>query len=298
MKLFFIALTAIAFPIAGAAAIAGDWAGVLNFPQRTQHFVLHVSGPDDSLKATADSAGKGFGGSFVDSITLSGSTLSFTIHYLDVKFSGDVNSGGAIVGTFEQHKTALPLILTRTVAPSGPGRIVPLPALPVTGSVFHHDRSGIEFTLPDGWSVQGMETATNDRGEMAVLADAGHSGAWASVWMLRTETHPLDIPSQLDGSLANKIAARTGKKELLPDEATVGNYSIRPGSAEHVLLNGRQALRAIGEYKDSAGQPISELLVWVSTEHARAYFDLRARTSQFGTLQPAFEELIQSARIP
>jgi hypothetical protein len=56
-------------------------------------------------------------------------------------------------------------------------------------------------------------------------------------------------------------------------------------------------LRAIGEYQQR-GRPITELLVWVYTEHARAYFLLRAQPSQIETLQPVFEQLIQTARIP
>ncbi len=151
--------------------------------------------------------------------------------------------------------------------------------------------------LTDG-QVQGLETATNDPGEMAVLSDAGHKATWASVWMFRTETHPADIRNLLDDSLARKIASRTGKKERLPTEAVVENYMIRPGTVEHTLVNGQRALRAVGEYKDAAGEPITELLVWISTEHVRAYFDLRAQASKFETAQPAFEELIQSARIP
>ncbi len=37
---------------------------------------------------------------------------------------------------------------------------------------------------------------------------------------------------------------------------------------------------------------------WIYTEHTRTYFLLRAHPSQIETLQPAFEQLIQSARLP
>jgi hypothetical protein len=64
MRLLFTALTALAFPVfvyptLGHAAIAGDWAGVLNFPQSTLRFVIHVSGPDNALRATVDSPDQG-----------------------------------------------------------------------------------------------------------------------------------------------------------------------------------------------------------------------------------------------
>jgi hypothetical protein len=285
MRLLFTALTALVFPMLGHASIAGDWAGVLAFPQNTLRSVLHVSGPDNALKATADSPDQGTTGGNVDSIALSGSTLSLAIQHLDVKFSGDVNSKGTIVGTFVQRGTGVPLVLAKTTAPPSP----------VTGGLFQHDTSGIDFTLPKGWSVRGIETAPGDPGEMAVLA--GHKAIWASVWMFRTETYPADIPNQLDRSLTRKIGSRAGNKPLI-DEAVIGNYKIRPGTVEHTLVNGHQALRAIGEFKDAAGEMNTELLVWIYSEHARAYFDLRAQASQFETLQPAFEQLIQSARIP
>src|ERR1022692_2362304 len=156
MRLLLIALTALAFPISGHAGIAGNWAGVLTLPnQGTQRFVIHILGPDSSLRATVDSPGQNTAGGKVDSIALSGSTLSFAVEYLDVKFAGDVNSNGTIVGTFALGDRGLPLVLTRTNAEPVPPKIVPRPPLPVNGGVFHHDRSGIEFTLPDGWSVRG-----------------------------------------------------------------------------------------------------------------------------------------------
>ncbi len=296
MRLLFTALATLAFPLLSHAAIAGDWAGVLTLPQSTLRFVIHVSGPDNALKATADSPDQGMTGASVDSIALSGSTLSFAIPYLDVKFSGDVNSSGRIIGTFVQRGTGVPLALARTTAASDPPQLLVRPALPVTGSVFHHDRSGIDLTLPAGWSVRQMETASNDPGEMAVLADPDHKAIFASVWMRRTETHPADIPKLLDAALTRKLASRAGRTGAI-DEQVVEDFKIRSGSVEHTVINGQQALRAIGEYQQS-GRPITELLVWVYTEHARTYFFLRAQPSQIETLQPAFEQLIQSARIP
>jgi hypothetical protein len=70
MRLLFIALTALAFPMSGQAAIAGDWEGVLTFPRSTLGFVIHVSGPDNSLRASVDSPDQGMAGGSVDSIAL------------------------------------------------------------------------------------------------------------------------------------------------------------------------------------------------------------------------------------
>jgi hypothetical protein len=141
-----------------------------------------------------------------------------------------------------------------------------------------------------------METATNDPGEMAVLTVPDHQAIFASVWMRKTETNPADIPNLLDAALTRKLGSRAGKTGAL-DEQVVGDFKIRSGSVEHIVINGQESLRAIGEYQQR-GRPITELLVWVYTEHARAYFLLRAQPSQIETLQPVFEQLIQSARIP
>jgi hypothetical protein len=296
MRLLFTTLVALAFPMLGHSAIAGDWAGVLTLPPNTLRFVIHVWGPDKALKATVDSPDQGMAGGGVDSIALSGSTLTFAIQYLDVKFSGDVNTNGTIVGTFVQRGTGVPLVLTRTTTATDPPRLLVRPALPVTGNVFHHDSSGVDLTLPSGWSVRQMETATNDPGEMAILSDPDHKAIFASVWMRRTETHPADIPRVLDVALTRKLASRAGKTGAI-DEQVVEDFKLRSGSVEHTVVNGQQALRATGEYQQS-GRPVTELLVWVYTEYARTYFLLRAQSSQIETLQPAFEQLIQSARIP
>ncbi len=287
-------------PAPGEIAIAGDWAGSLALPEKalpenTARFVLHITGSANALKATAECPQLGLTGLSIDSISLSGPTLSFVILY-DMKFSGDLNSNGTIVGTFTRHGTGLPLVLTRTIDPPVPPRVLTRPPPPFIGSFFHHDRTDVDFTLPPGWSVQQMETATNDPGEMAVLTDGGGRATWASVWMWRTETPSADIPKWLDASLTRKIAVRGGKTDAII-EAAINGYRIRPGSVEHTVVNGQQALRAIGEFGEGR-ELFTELLVWVGTEHARIYFDLRAQASQFETVRPAFDELIQSTIIP
>jgi hypothetical protein len=141
-----------------------------------------------------------------------------------------------------------------------------------------------------------METATNDPGEMAVLTDADHKAMFVSVWMRKVETHPADIPKLLDAALTRKLASRAGKTGAI-DEQVVDGFKIRSSSVEHAVINGQQALRAVGEYQQ-AGRPVTELLVWIYSEHARAYFFLRAESSKIEALQPTFEQLIQSARLP
>lgn len=284
------------FSSGGESTVSGDWIGTLALPQNTLRFVMHVHGPAEALRATTDSPDQGTAGIKVDSIALSGSTLTFAIQYLDVKFSGNVNSNGTIVGTFTQHGTGVPLILTRTDSPPPPPQILSRPALPVTGGVFHHDRSGIEFTFPDGWSVREMATASSDPGEMAILGLPDQGAVFGSVWMRKIDTHPADIPGLLDAALTRKLASRAGKTGAI-DEAVIDGYKIRPGGVEHLVINGQQALRAIGDFQE-AGREFTEQLLWIYSAQSRAYFDLRGTASEFEKVQPVFEQLIESTRLP
>jgi len=297
MRLLSLALTAFSFPILGhAATMAGDWRGSVNLSGNLGRFLLHIAGPDNALAATFDSPEAGIIGGKVDAITLSGPTLRFTIQFPDVSFSGDLSRNENIVGTLVRRGMSLPMVLTRTIDPPVRAQALSRSLLPAAGSVFHHDKSDIEFTLPAGWAVQQLTTATNDPGEMAVLTIPDHKPVSATVWMFRTETHPQDIPDWLDNSLKRKLASRAGKTGAVI-EATIEGYKIRPGSVQHITVNGYQSLWAIGEF-GGANDPSTELLAFVGGERGRVYFDLRGQASHFAAIRPVFEELIRSVRIP
>ena len=103
------------------ASIAGDWSGIVVLPQQRLHFVLHVTGSDTDLRATADSPDQGGYGYPVDLITISGQTLSFRMDALSVFFIGRVN-GDQIAGTFKQRGFSVPLTISRSSASPDPNR--------------------------------------------------------------------------------------------------------------------------------------------------------------------------------
>jgi hypothetical protein len=283
-------------PATADTSITGDWRGSINLAGRPGRFVLHIAYAGATLTATFDSPDVAILGGKVDAITLAGPTLRFAIQYPDVSFSGDLSSNEKIVGTLVRGGTSFPMVLTRTIDPPVQSQIFTRPSRPVAGSVYHHDRSDIEFTLPAGWSVGQLETATNDPGEMAVLINPDHKPVSATVWMFRVETHPQDIPGWLDASLKRKLASRAGKTGAVI-EATIDGYRVRPGSEQHTTVNGYQSLWAIGEFGE-AKDAGTELLVFVCGEHGRVYFDLRGNAPQIAAVQPAFEELISLSRSP
>jgi peroxiredoxin len=101
---------AISIPSTAQTTLRGTWEGVMKLPSRPLHIVLKVSSRNDLLVATIGSPNQGAHSMAVDSITLNGQRLQFTLAKLDVRFKGTV-SDGTITGTFVQHGMTLPLTL-------------------------------------------------------------------------------------------------------------------------------------------------------------------------------------------
>lgn len=96
----------------GGSGLAGNWAGVLRFPQGNLRLVLHISGSDSDLDATADSPDQNATRLPVDSITRAGRTLRFAMDRLNARFEGMIATD-SITGTFSQGGSDIPLILQR-----------------------------------------------------------------------------------------------------------------------------------------------------------------------------------------
>ncbi|SRR5579875_1269001 len=102
-------LTAAGAP--AAQSLSGTWSGMLAFPGQPLLFVITFTNGASGLTATAASPYQGDGAIAVDSISQNGEKLSFAIAKLDVAYSGTIE-GPKIDGTFTQHGTTLPLVLT------------------------------------------------------------------------------------------------------------------------------------------------------------------------------------------
>jgi hypothetical protein len=94
--------------------------------------------------------------------------------------------------------------------------------------------------------------------------------------------------------------ARYSVGQFETDRALAGGvpgYKIREGSVEHTMIGGLPALRAVGEFERN-DMKITELLAWIFTVHTRTEFTARVLAEKVGDLQPVFEQILQSARIP
>jgi hypothetical protein len=232
----------------------------------------------------------------VPSITLSGAKLQYSIPLIGVTFSGDVTADGAIVGTFVQHGTGIPLTLERIVSTP---KVIPTltsPAGVLENGHYHHNPTGVEFDLPSGWVVGRTLPRDGDPYELTVLVDPSRKATFASAYMIKMDTPPANIPLLLSRAVPMLIGRRAGQTGLTAPHLAA-NYKIREGSEQKTLIAGHQAVRAIGEL-DQGGKQFNELLAWIDTEQTRTFFVVRTAPENLAALQAPFEQMLQSARIP
>jgi hypothetical protein len=272
-------------PVLSSAEVAGTWEGALKFPAQTLRIVLHISGDDNDLKATNDSPDQGNWGGKVDTITLSGHVLTFAIRRIEVRFTGTLMSDGSIVGTFTQHGAGFPLVLARS---AGVARTPPDTTSNVTDGRYHNDWTGIEFSVPQEFTVIETETHSNPGGLQADLAVTDIEGTRIAVWMNKRRLRPENIPASLTSQIPAKIQRRGGP---------AAGYTIPESSIQKLQIGGQQAIRATA-YFPGHGMKMVELLAWISTENSVAHFYAIMPADEVDILQPAFDQMVTSARVP
>jgi hypothetical protein len=266
----------------GQSAVLGTWEGVLQYPKQTLRIVVHISQTDNGLTATSDSPDQGGFGITVDSISFTGSTLTFEITRLNVRFDGDLLPDGSVRGEFVQRGSGLPLVLARSNGA----------APPASGSVqngrYHHDQTGLEFNVPVGFSVQGTYNYMNNNGWQAILIDSEDHKLNFAVWMAKRSFPANVVPTILAKQVPAKIARRKG----------LTGYQIPAESIQKMSINGQQAVKATASYQNSDGQKMTELLTWITTEHTDVHFYAMVPTSSVPDLQWRFDQMVQSAMVP
>jgi hypothetical protein len=294
---FSLFVLAILSPAWASAQLAGDWAGVIAADsQAPRRFVVHITGPDNALRATADSPDQGRYRVPIESITFSNSTLEFSLPRNDVEYSGVLKGSAAVVGTFTQHGVGLPLVLGRMA--KGPGAAgVPAESLYTVQNGHYHDNlSGVEFDLPSGWYVTRTTQDPGNPGGVRVFADPSGKAMVITANMFKAEIPTGDVSNALAQVIPHQIAMRAGVTGQGPLHMQP-NYKIRDGSIDQTYVGGHQTVRAIGEY-ERGGKSFAELLAWIFTEHTKTYFMLRATSDDLPELQAPFDQMLQSAKIP
>jgi hypothetical protein len=110
-------LTIAAVCVAQAQDATGDWIGTLETGMGGLRIVLHITkSPDGALKATMDSPDQGIGGMNVDTITLDGSKLKFTVNVVRGTYEGTLKNASTIAGNWTQSQKK-PLEFRKTTTP-------------------------------------------------------------------------------------------------------------------------------------------------------------------------------------
>ena len=95
-----------------AQQIEGDWKGLLSVQGVELELVFHLTPEEDGLSGTMDVPMQGAAGIAVDTVELSGNSVTLKVSAAQIAFNG-VLQGDSIVGTYEQGGMSLPLTLKR-----------------------------------------------------------------------------------------------------------------------------------------------------------------------------------------
>lgn len=151
----FLLAAATLIPVSAQTTLSGSWSGVYRIQQDSLHFVLHVTGSNENLSATADSP---------EECRYRMPTDTFTGTFSD----------GVISGLLKQHKAGVPLTLTKNDDGSQPADSVSDLAACVAGTwkgLIAFPSGGLHIVL----HVQGTNenlTATADSPDQNVYGDS------------------------------------------------------------------------------------------------------------------------------
>ncbi len=99
---------------AAPSDIDGDWMGTLDLGTMTLRMVFHITNTADGLTATSDSPDQNATGMPVTTVTRNGASLRMEMKQLDGVFDGKIAKDlTSIDGTWSQHGSSWPLVLTR-----------------------------------------------------------------------------------------------------------------------------------------------------------------------------------------
>ncbi len=120
-RLLMLAALALAtVPFASAQDITGDWKGTLETGTGELRLVLHITkSADGKLQGTMESPDQAIGGAPLDSVTLEGSKVHFTLNVAKGVFDGTLKGNGSISGNWNQGTppTKYPIVFTRQTTP-------------------------------------------------------------------------------------------------------------------------------------------------------------------------------------
>ena len=224
-----LTLAAIVVSVTGlgsAQDISGDWQGPLMTPMGELRLVVHCTKqPDGTYKGIMDSPDQAMMGAVLDTITLDGSKVHFTLNVAKGVFDGSLKGNGSISGTWVQGTGSqkMPLTLTKTTTPL---KIEHADAPPsdIDGTwegIYETPQEGkLHITFHIKNTADGL-TARADLPEMGVKG-------WPATSVVRKSTSLKVALKQVNGSFSGKL-----NKTL---DACSGDWTEEDGPSRSVQL--------------------------------------------------------------
>jgi len=212
--------------VAQAQDIAGEWQGPLITPMGELRLVLHVTkAADGTFKGTMDSPDQASLGAPLDSITLVGSKVHFTLNVAKGVFDGTLKANGSISGNWTQGAEGqkMPLVLSKTTTPIKMQHD-PAPPSDIDGTwegIYETPQEGkahITFHIKN--TADGL-TATTDIPEMSIKG-------WPATTVARKGSSIKVAMKQVNSVFQGKI-----NKTL---DAMSGDWTEGDGPSRNVLL--------------------------------------------------------------
>lgn len=163
--------------LVSAQDITGDWQGPLTTPVGELRLIIHVTkNADGTLKAIMDSPDQAMAGALLDTFTLDGGKVHFTLNIAKGVFDGSLKGGNTINGYWSQGGgPKMQLVLNKTTTPF---KMTHDPAPPSdidgtwdgtyntpTGGTTAPEKNRVTFYIKN--TADGL-TVTADLGEMGV----------------------------------------------------------------------------------------------------------------------------------
>ena len=285
MRICSVFLLAMLSAAAASGEVAGTWEGDISFPNGVQHVIFHVTGSDSALKATWDNPKLNHWGYPVPQVLLKGPTFSLGL-VSGASFSGDLTPDGTINGTWTERGMGFPLVLSRG---GGTSRPAPVATGSVTNGRYHNDYTGIEFNLPEGFSLLTTDPYMNNDGVQAMFRVSLAQGKLSvGAWMDKNTLQQKNLAAVLDMQIQAKIKRRNG-----PDNG----YTVPPDTIQKLTINGQQAIKATA-FLQQNGEKQVELLTWIVTTHSVVHFYALVPADRLPDFEWRFSQMVQSASVP
>jgi hypothetical protein len=150
-------------------------------------------------------------------------------------------------------------------------------------SVYHHNWTGTEFTLPSGWTLVSQGWGDN-HGQVVTLKDSV-SNSFATVG-LRPQTQQVE---DIEGLLKRKLETKGEQRNAYQD------YRMRTDSVLHITVNGNQGISVVADYVN-LGQKKTGYMTWIYTGKTRVFFDGRVPEAQLPAFQERFNAICSVGR--